>query len=152
MVELFAGISLAFLLYSFLEEWRQRRLNKIHLVEMRQNFRVGRRWDVAKGQWSDNWKAMHDNWLSWSWETRKPTASLCSRGWRRGLDDNIKWENLCPYRRRFCSDGALQRQDGRLDHVLWRLWNEVFTANRFTFRHVPRCDRSNFRMLSGAEI
>ena len=54
MFELFAGISLAFLLYSFFEEWRQRRLNKIHLLEMRQNFKVGRRWDVAKGQWSEN--------------------------------------------------------------------------------------------------
>jgi hypothetical protein len=50
MVELFAGISLA----SFFEEWRQRRLNKIHLVEMRRNLKVGRHWDVAKGQWSDN--------------------------------------------------------------------------------------------------
>jgi peptidoglycan/LPS O-acetylase OafA/YrhL len=54
MLELFAGVSLAFLLYSFLEEWRQRRLNKIQLIEMRHNFKVGRRWDVAKGQWSDN--------------------------------------------------------------------------------------------------
>lgn len=45
------------------EEWRQRRLNKIYLVEMRQNLKVGRHWNVAKGQWSDNWLALHDNWL-----------------------------------------------------------------------------------------
>jgi hypothetical protein len=54
MLELFAGVSLAFLLYSFFEEWRQHRLNKIHLLEMRQKFQVGRRWDVAKGQWRNN--------------------------------------------------------------------------------------------------
>jgi hypothetical protein len=54
MVELFAGISLAFLLYSFFEEWRQSRLNESHLLQMRQNIKVGRRWDVAKGQWSDS--------------------------------------------------------------------------------------------------
>ena len=54
MLELFAGISLAFLLYSFFEEWHQRRLNKSRLNEMRKHFKVGRRWDVAKGQWSDN--------------------------------------------------------------------------------------------------
>lgn len=54
MLSLFAGISLAFLLYSFYEEWRQRRLNKHRLLVMRTNFKGGQRWDVAKGQWSDD--------------------------------------------------------------------------------------------------
>jgi hypothetical protein len=50
---LFVGVSLAFVLYSFYEEWQQRRLNKKHLAEMRKDFAGGRRWDVAKGQWTN---------------------------------------------------------------------------------------------------
>jgi hypothetical protein len=51
---LFVGVSLAFVLYSFYEEWQQRRLNKKHLAEMRKDFAGRRRWDVAKGQWVDD--------------------------------------------------------------------------------------------------
>ena len=51
---LFVGVSLAFALYSFYEEWQQHRLAKKHLAKMRKDFAVGRRWDVAKGQWADD--------------------------------------------------------------------------------------------------
>ena len=49
---LFLGVSLAFILYSFYEEWQQRRLNKKRLSEMRTKFKGGRYFDVTKGEWS----------------------------------------------------------------------------------------------------
>jgi len=51
---LFVGVSLAVMLYSFIEEWQQRRLNKKHLTKMRKDFVAGRHWDVRKGQWNDD--------------------------------------------------------------------------------------------------
>jgi hypothetical protein len=51
---LFVGVSLAVMLYSFIEEWQQRRLNKKHLTKMRKDFVAGRHWDVRKGQWDDD--------------------------------------------------------------------------------------------------
>jgi hypothetical protein len=50
---LFLGVSLAFILV-FYEEWQQRRLNKKRLSEMRTKFKVGRHFDVTKGEWSDD--------------------------------------------------------------------------------------------------
>ena len=50
----FVGVTLAFVLYSFYEEWQQRRVDKKRLVDMRKDFKVGRRFDVTKGQWSDD--------------------------------------------------------------------------------------------------
>jgi len=49
----FVGVTLAFVLYSFYEEWQQRRVDKKRLADMRKDFKVGRRFDVTKGQWSD---------------------------------------------------------------------------------------------------
>ena len=51
---LFVGVSLAFMLFSFYEGWRQRRMDKERLAHMRKNFEVGRHFDVTKGQWSDD--------------------------------------------------------------------------------------------------
>jgi hypothetical protein len=48
---LLIGIYLAYVLYPFIYEWQQRRLNKTRLRKMRENFAKGRRWDVAKGGW-----------------------------------------------------------------------------------------------------
>jgi hypothetical protein len=50
---LLVGIYLAFALYPFFYEWRQRRLNKTRLHTMREHAAKGRRWDVAKGEWID---------------------------------------------------------------------------------------------------
>jgi hypothetical protein len=52
---LLVGIYLAYVLYPFIYEWQQRRLNKERLRKMRENFAKGRRWDVAKGGWLDDW-------------------------------------------------------------------------------------------------
>jgi len=49
---LFLGVSLAFILYSFYEEWQQSRLNKKR--QMRTKFKGGRYFDVTKGEWSDD--------------------------------------------------------------------------------------------------
>jgi hypothetical protein len=57
---LFVGVSLAVMLYSFIEEWQQRRLNKKHLTKMRKDFVAGRHWDVRKGQWDDDWSQAHE--------------------------------------------------------------------------------------------
>jgi len=51
---LFAGISLAFMIYSFYEGWHQRRVDKERLANMRKHFKIGRHFDVTKGQWSDD--------------------------------------------------------------------------------------------------
>jgi hypothetical protein len=45
---------LAFVLYSFYEEWQQRWLNKKRLADMRKNFKAARHFDVTKGQCSDD--------------------------------------------------------------------------------------------------
>jgi hypothetical protein len=50
---LFVGISLAFALYSFYEGWQRRRVDKKRLADMRENFKLGRHFDVTKGQWGD---------------------------------------------------------------------------------------------------
>jgi hypothetical protein len=47
------GIYLAYALYPYFYEWRQRRLNNDRLKKMREDFAKGRRWDVTKGQWTD---------------------------------------------------------------------------------------------------
>ena len=39
---LFVGVTLAFVLYSFYEEWQQRWLNKKRLADMRKNFKASR--------------------------------------------------------------------------------------------------------------
>jgi hypothetical protein len=52
--DFFVGVSLAFILYSFYEEWQQGRLNKKRLSDMRKNFKVGRPFDVAKGEWGND--------------------------------------------------------------------------------------------------
>jgi predicted PurR-regulated permease PerM len=51
---LFVGVTLAFVLYSYYEEWQQRRLDKKQLGKMRENVAKRRRWDIAKGQWIDD--------------------------------------------------------------------------------------------------
>jgi hypothetical protein len=51
---LFLGIYLAFAVYPFYYEWQQRRLNNARLKRMREDFARRRRWDVAKGQWTDD--------------------------------------------------------------------------------------------------
>jgi hypothetical protein len=51
---LLIGIYLAYVLYPFMYEWQQRRLNKRRLRTMRENFAKGRRWDVTKGGWLDD--------------------------------------------------------------------------------------------------
>jgi hypothetical protein len=51
---LLVGIYLAFALYPFFYEWRQRRLNKMRLHTMREHAAKGHRWDVAKGEWKDS--------------------------------------------------------------------------------------------------
>jgi hypothetical protein len=51
---LFVGVSLAFVLYSFYEGWQQRRVDKKRLADMRENFNLGRHFDVTKGQWNDD--------------------------------------------------------------------------------------------------
>ena len=51
---LFVGVSLAFVLHSFYEGWQQRRLDKKHLIEMRKNVHIGRRWDIARGKWLED--------------------------------------------------------------------------------------------------
>jgi predicted PurR-regulated permease PerM len=49
----FVGVTLAFVLYSYYEEWQQHRLDKKRLARMREDVAKHRRWDVAKGQWMD---------------------------------------------------------------------------------------------------
>jgi hypothetical protein len=44
---------LAYLIYPLVEESRQRRLDKKSLRKMRAHFAKGRRWDVTKGEWTD---------------------------------------------------------------------------------------------------
>jgi hypothetical protein len=48
---LLVGIYLAYVLYPFIYEWQQRRLNKRRLRMMREKFARGRRWDATKGGW-----------------------------------------------------------------------------------------------------
>jgi hypothetical protein len=47
------GLYIAMIIYPFLEEWKQRRVDKERLAKMREHHATGRRWDVAKGQWID---------------------------------------------------------------------------------------------------
>lgn len=47
------GLYLAMIFYPFFEEWRQRRADKVRLAKMRMHQAMGHRWNVAKGQWSD---------------------------------------------------------------------------------------------------
>jgi hypothetical protein len=51
---LLIGLTLAVLLYPFIEEWQQRRIDKKRLAMMRKHHAIGSRWDVAKGQWVDD--------------------------------------------------------------------------------------------------
>jgi hypothetical protein len=44
--DFFVGVSLAFVLYSFYEEWQQHRLAKKHLAKMRKDFAL-----VVVGMW-----------------------------------------------------------------------------------------------------
>jgi hypothetical protein len=46
--------SSAFLLFAFYEGWQQRRVDKKRLANMRENFKLGRHFDVSKGQWGDD--------------------------------------------------------------------------------------------------
>jgi hypothetical protein len=47
------GLYIAVLIYPFIEEWQQRRIDRSRLAKMRAHHATGHRWDVAKGQWSD---------------------------------------------------------------------------------------------------
>ena len=45
------GIYLAMMVYPFVEDWYQQRLDKTRLAKMREHHSAGRKWDVAKGEW-----------------------------------------------------------------------------------------------------
>jgi hypothetical protein len=47
------GLYLAVLIYPFIEERQQRKIEKEQLTRMRAHHASGHRWDVAKGQWLD---------------------------------------------------------------------------------------------------
>jgi hypothetical protein len=47
------GLYIAVLIYPFIEEWQQRRIDRSRLAKMRAHHATGHRWDVTKGQWSD---------------------------------------------------------------------------------------------------
>ena len=48
------GLYLAMILYPLFQEWRQRRPDRKSLERMRKHFASRRRWDVLKGQWTDD--------------------------------------------------------------------------------------------------
>jgi hypothetical protein len=47
------GLYIVLIIYPFIEEWQQKRANKAALGRMRKHHALHHRWDVAKGQWSD---------------------------------------------------------------------------------------------------
>jgi hypothetical protein len=48
-----AGITLWAILYPFLRDWQQRRVDKRRLADMRKHVAQGHRWDVLQGRWLD---------------------------------------------------------------------------------------------------
>jgi hypothetical protein len=48
------GIYIIYIVYPFFEEWRQHRVDRRRLANMREHFKLGHRWDVAKGQSMDD--------------------------------------------------------------------------------------------------
>jgi hypothetical protein len=51
--EIAIGIYIAVAIYPFFEEWRQRRVDKGRLANMRRHSALGHRWDVSKGEWKE---------------------------------------------------------------------------------------------------
>ena len=47
------GLYIALIIYPYLQERRQRRVDKASLAKMRKHHSAGHRWDVRKGQWID---------------------------------------------------------------------------------------------------
>jgi hypothetical protein len=47
------GLYIAMIIYPFLEEWQQHRIDKTRRESMRMHHAKGHRFDVAKGQWMD---------------------------------------------------------------------------------------------------
>jgi hypothetical protein len=51
---IFAGITLWVIAYPFFEEWRQGRLDRKRLADMRRHFSLKHRWDSLQGRWMDD--------------------------------------------------------------------------------------------------
>ena len=47
------GLYVALIVYPYLQEWREHRINKARLAKMRKQHAAGHQWDVRKGQWID---------------------------------------------------------------------------------------------------
>jgi hypothetical protein len=45
------GIYIIYIVYPSFEEWRQHRVDRRRLANMREHFKLGHHWDAAKGQW-----------------------------------------------------------------------------------------------------
>jgi hypothetical protein len=55
MLELLVGISLAFVILEFADEWQQRRLSKRRLAAIRKQAPALRRpWDTLRGRWIES--------------------------------------------------------------------------------------------------
>jgi hypothetical protein len=48
------GLYLAMIIYPLFQEWRQRRRDRKSLEGMRKHFASRRRWNILKGQWTDD--------------------------------------------------------------------------------------------------
>lgn len=54
MLEFLASCTLFFIVYPFLDEWRQRRFDRKRLADMRRHFAAGHLWDAVQGRWKDD--------------------------------------------------------------------------------------------------
>jgi len=102
------GLYLAMIIYPLFQEWRQRRHDRKSLERMRKHFASRRRWDVLKGQWSDDWTAPDGPWLTWPKSSSQIT--LC------GIEP---WHDLC--RQSFAGIWASSIDTQRRQAIIFRL-------------------------------